>query len=56
MAPVDFGGFGVGVTESRRHLSSESSKFSGTSESWLSVSSSCGGFNPTSAWHAGHWL
>ena len=54
VAAFDHGGFGVGVTESRRRLSSVSSTLSATSESWSSVNLTSGGFYPTSAWHPGH--
>jgi len=54
VAAFDFGGFGLGVTEPRRRSSSVSSKSSGTSESWSSVSLTSGGFYPTLAWHPGY--
>jgi len=50
----DPGGFGVGVTKSRRSSSSVSSKSAGTSVGWSSVSLTSGGFCPTSAWHKCH--
>jgi len=54
VAAFNFGGFGVGVTKSRRSSSSVSLKSSSTSESWSSVSLTSGGFYPTSEWHPGH--